>query len=108
MGVRDGSALVSECPGQTQFVWVFNGGKLPSAVFSTRERAEAWIREHRLSGLLTKYPVDIPALEWMVEQGLFSAEKAAEMPPHKRSCFSSASQEHYHYEDGLNQEDSEV
>ena len=48
------------------WVYVFNGAdpqqkgrtSLPSGVFTSREKAEAWITRHRLSGLLTAYPLD--------------------------------------------------
>ncbi len=47
-------------------LWVFvsasQGFRFPGGVFSTRERAEEWIREHRLSGTLTLYPVDVGVL----------------------------------------------
>lgn len=46
-------------------VWVFNGERspFPSGVFSTHERAEAWVAQHRLSGCLTRYPVDTGVYE---------------------------------------------
>ena len=41
-------------------VWIFNGvdGQFPGGVFSSRERAEEWIRARCLSGTLTAYPLD--------------------------------------------------
>jgi hypothetical protein len=46
-------------------IWVFNGGgQFPAAVFSSREKAEVWIAERVLSGVLTKYPVDVPVYDW--------------------------------------------
>jgi hypothetical protein len=52
----------------SQFGWVFNGGggRFPSGVFSTREKAEAWINQHGLSGVLTKYPLDEGAWDWAI------------------------------------------
>lgn len=46
-------------------VWVFNGngGRFPSAVFSSIEAAEPWIGKHSLSGVLTQYVVDTPEAE---------------------------------------------
>lgn len=83
-------------------VWVFNGAnsRFPSGVFSQREKAEAWIAENRLTGVLTKYPLDVGVYEWAIRSGFFQPKK----PKHKSSQFiqgfSSAHQEHYHYEDG--------
>jgi hypothetical protein len=82
-------------------VWVFNGGgTFPAAVFSTRERAEVWIAERRLSGTLTKYPVDISAYDWAVAANAFRPVRPDQSEPRFIGRFSSASQEHYHYTDG--------
>ena len=49
-----------------QYIWVFDGigGRFPSAVFSTRELAEAYIKKYQVSGMLTRYPIDIPVYEY--------------------------------------------
>ena len=84
-------------------VWVFNGNDsaFPAAVFSARERAEAWIEGHHLSGTLTKYPVDVSAYDWAVESGVFRPKRPDQSEPRFIGRFSSASQEHYHYENGV-------
>jgi hypothetical protein len=40
-------------------VWIFvgEGGALPSAVFHTRAEAEQWIERESVSGILRCYPV---------------------------------------------------
>jgi hypothetical protein len=83
-------------------VWVFCGTKAtsPSGVFQTKEEAESWIRANRLSGTLTLYPVGIGAYNWAVQEGLFKPKKAEHSLPSFIQSFTSASQEHYHYEDG--------
>jgi hypothetical protein len=82
-------------------VWLFNGGgDFPAAVFSTRGKAEAWIAERRLSGVLTKYPVDVPVYEWAIANGAFKPKRPDQSEPQFIGRFSSASQEHYHYTDG--------
>ena len=82
-------------------VWVFNGGSnFPSAVFTTRDRAETWIASEKLSGVLTKYPLDIPVYEWAVASGAFRPTRPDQSEPQFIGRFSSASQEHYHYTDG--------
>ena len=84
-------------------VWVFNGagGNFPSAVFTTRERAEEWIVKHRLTGCITKYPLDIGIYEWAIEAGTFKAKRPDQSEPQFIGRFSSAYLEHYHYEDGM-------
>ncbi len=83
-------------------VWIFSGPKaqFPSGVFTGREAAERWIQQHRLSGTLTAYPVDVGACDWAVAGGLFAPKRDNQRSPEFIQRFTSASQEHYHYEDG--------
>ncbi len=83
-------------------VWVFNGnrGTFPAAIFSTKEKAEAWIALHRLSGTLTKYPIDQAIYDWAIARGVFKSEHPYQSEPAFIQRFSSASQEHDHYESG--------
>jgi hypothetical protein len=83
-------------------VWVFNGtdGIFPAGVFTTHEKAESWICLHRLSGCLTKYPLDVPLYDWAIESGVFTPKKPYQCEPNFIQSFSSASLEHYHYENG--------
>jgi hypothetical protein len=84
-------------------VWVFNGagGHFPSGVFTSRERAEAWILANRLEGTLTAYPLDEGVFDWAVRvDGLTERALSHGSEPKFVGRFSSALQEHYHYEDG--------
>lgn len=86
----------------TNGVWVFNGinSKFPSAIFSSVQFAESWIKENSLTGILTFYPLDISAYEWHIQNNWFIPEK--EM--HKSSEFIgkfSGGQYHFHYKDGM-------
>ena len=84
-------------------VWVFNGGgQFPAGVFSARDRAEAWIAARRLTGTLTRYPVDVGVYAWAVGRGAFPPRRPDQSDPEFIGRFSSASQEHYHYEAGVN------
>lgn len=85
-----------------QVVWVFTAPKagFPSAVFSDRDRAEEWIMKHSLEGTLTAYPLDIGVFEWAVERGFFQPKPEKVIDSTFVGRFSSASQEHYHYEHG--------
>ena len=86
----------------SQSVWVFHGegARFAGGVFSEREHAEAWIRKHLLTGMLTRYPLDTGVYDWAVESELFRITKEKHGTPHFIGMFSSAHQEHYHYEKG--------
>jgi hypothetical protein len=86
----------------SESVWVFNGVKsnFPSGVFTTRELAEQWIRKNSLTGTLTRYPLDVGVYEWSLLNGGFTPKREEQKTPLFIGRFSSASQEHYHYEDG--------
>jgi hypothetical protein len=83
------------------YVWVFNGNhnRFPSAVFSSTERAEEWIAAHRLSGTLTRYPVDVSVYDWVQERGYWRPRREEQKTPDFIANFSSAHAEHYHYGD---------
>jgi hypothetical protein len=72
----------------------------PSGVFIQRSVAEAWIGQYKLTGTLTAYPLDIGVYQWAVERGYFKPKKAGDTTAAFIENFSSASQEHYHYENG--------
>lgn len=84
-------------------VWVFTGdrGKFPGGVFTTRALAEDWIRRRKLTGVLTAYPLDEGCFDWALRTGAVSgrAQERGDDPAFV-SSFSSAVQDHYHYEDG--------
>ena len=84
-------------------VWVFNGegGSFPSAIFSTRDAAQSWIRGHRLSGCLTKYPLDQPLYEWAMASGYFQPRYPSQREAPFIQKFSSAYLEPYHFEAGV-------
>ena len=88
----------------TATVWVFNGsgGSFPSGVFSGREKAEDWIRLHKLSGTLTEYPLDMGVYDWAIENGFFTPRKDHQLKADFIGTFSSASQKHDHYVNGEN------
>ena len=88
-------------------VWVFNGGgELPAAVFTARDSAEAWIARHRLSGVLTKYPLDVGVYEWAIGCGAFKPKRPDQSQPRFIGRFSSASLEHYHYDESVDEPDT--
>ena len=92
---------------QLSEIWLFygEGGRFVGGAFTELDAAEAWIYQNRLTGVLTKTPVNSGVLDWAIETD--SHNMAPETLGAKRSdpvfvgSFSSASQEHYHYEHGL-------
>jgi hypothetical protein len=91
---------VNGTPSSLQGVWVFNGAKanFPSGVFTSRENAEAWIRDHNLEGTLTLYPLDQSTHDHAIANGWFNPKTPQQKLPEFIQRFTSASQEHYHYE----------
>ena len=83
-------------------VWVFKAEKavFPCGVFSSPDAAAAWIGKHRLSGVLTAYPLDQGVYDWAVENGYFGRAKPA--TPAFVGSFTSQYQKHYHYVEGVN------
>ena len=79
------------------WIWVFNGanGAIPSGIFTERD-----IAEKQLTGMLTKYPLDIGLYDWAVENDIFTAKREDQKGPHFKQTFTCASLEHYHYENG--------
>ncbi|MFJ3449066.1 hypothetical protein ACIPM0_12685 [Pseudomonas sichuanensis] len=83
-------------------VWVFNGAeaRFPCAVFLELGDAEEWIKDNGLSGVLTKYPVGISVYDWAVINGHFCIKNEKEKSSVFIQEFSSAAQEHFHFENG--------
>jgi hypothetical protein len=83
-------------------IWVFNGenAKFPSAIFSSKNKAIEWIGRLALTGVLTKYPIDIPVYDWAIESGNFTIKTQRDVQPEFIGKFSSAAQEHMHFENG--------
>lgn len=84
------------------FVWVLTGHRanFPSGVFSTRDAAERVIRANKLTGTLTRYPLDRLSYEWAITEGYFKPKRPDQQTPEFMSKFASG-EEHYHYLDGV-------
>src|SRR5579859_7766030 len=83
-------------------IWVFNGegGRFPSGVFSTKEKAQEWILINGLTGTLTGYPMDVGIYDWAISHDFFSPKKEREKSPEFIQRFSCAQQSHLHFENG--------
>lgn len=83
-------------------VWVFHGanGRFSGGIFSDILQAEAWILKYNLTGVLTKYPVNESAYDWAINNNFFEITTDDQTKPLFIQKFTSANQEHFHYEDG--------
>jgi len=88
--------------GSINEMWVFHGegGRFSSGVFTDLALGEEWIKNNKLTGILSKYPINIGVYDWAVENGLFEVKKDSETSSQFIQKFTSASQEHYHFESG--------
>ena len=88
---------------EEKFSWLFHGigGSFASGVFETKDLAEEWIKENSLYGTLTKYPVNKGIYNQAIEKGYFTITKEYQVEGGFIQKFTSASQEHYHYECGF-------
>jgi hypothetical protein len=86
-------------------VWIFlsdsDSGRWPSGVFSSREAAIRWISEHRLTGMITEYPVDVGVYDWAVASGSFRPDKTKHSSSEFIGGFTTAAQVHEHFSDGI-------
>lgn len=83
-------------------IWVFNAeqSRFPGGIFRTREAAESWIAQHKLSGVLTLYPLDTGVYDLFVSQQWFKPKKPDHYSPKFIGGFTDAGQDRYHYENG--------
>lgn len=84
-------------------VWVFSGSGsfFPCGIFSDKDKATEWILKRELTGVLTAYPMDVGVYDWAVGENFFSPKKEHEYTSEFIQRFTSASQEHYHFENGV-------
>lgn len=85
-----------------EYAWAFHGatGRFASGIFGSRAAAQQFIERHTLSGTLTRYPFGVGVYDWAVQNGLFVAQPPAQTTAEFIQRFTTASQEHYHYENG--------
>ncbi len=85
-------------------IWCFNSrSQFPGGVFDDLSTARKWIATNRLSGVLTGYALNLGTFDWALEQGWLSESvkaKAERLGPDFVGGFTSASQPHFHFEDG--------
>lgn len=87
----------------SKIIYVFNGNnnRFPSAVFDNLEKIEEWISLNRLDGILTFYPINLGIYDWAIQKDYFSLKKEEHKSADFIANFSSSSQNHFHYENGI-------
>ena len=84
-------------------IWVFigEGSKLAVGCFDSFDEAIKVISKYELSGLLTQYPINELAYDWAVRNQFFSPKKPEQKTAAFIGRFTSASQAHFHFENGI-------
>jgi hypothetical protein len=84
-------------------VFVFNAvdSAFPLGIFSTSQKAISFITTNKLSGTLTKYPIDMDIYHWTITNGFLKIKSEYQKSPKFIEKFSSAYLEHWHIENGI-------
>ncbi|TXC80128.1 DUF7710 domain-containing protein [Paraburkholderia azotifigens] len=88
---------------ESGFVWVFvgEGARFPSGIFTSLGSGKEWISANQLTGVLTRYPVDEGVYDWAISRNLFTPKKPEHSSPAFIGKFTSASMDHFHFESGI-------
>lgn len=85
------------------WVWVFMASKAQfcGGVFESEEQARSAIVKHRLSGVLTVYPLGMLSFDWAVQNGYFKPPRSGRpVDAELIGSYVSARHEHFHFENG--------
>ena len=77
------------------------GATFASGTFKELKIAEEWIARHKLTGVLTKYPINVGVYDWAIETGKFRPKLKKEIDSKFIGQFTTALMSHHHYEDGI-------
>ncbi len=82
-------------------VWVFHGeaARFASGVFASRADGLAWVARHRLTGVLSEYPLGEGCYDWALARDRFRPSKAHHGSPGHVAGFSPGLA-HVHVADG--------
>lgn len=86
-------------------VWIFHGesARFAAGVFRTEADALAWATKHRVSGIVTEYPVGDGCYDVAVDRGSFKPTKPHHGTSEHVAAFSPGWTRHVHLIDGLPQ-----
>jgi hypothetical protein len=95
---------VSDIPDSTPpaNVWIFHGAtaSFASGVFAHRDQGLEWIAKHRLTGVLTEYPVGDGCYDIAMRAGHFSPSQPHHGTSAHVAAFSPGYTDHVHVRDG--------
>jgi hypothetical protein len=89
-----------------RLIWIFHasGARFAGGAFQDVAVAEYWIQKHKLTGVLTAYPLDEGCFDWALRMGSAGIKgqklKEKSLDPAFVGGFTSASQVHIHFENG--------
>jgi hypothetical protein len=83
-------------------VWIFHGerAQFASAVFTSEADALSWASTHRVSGIVTEYPVGDGCYDLAVARGSFTPSKPHHGTPEHVAAFSPGWTRHIHLMNG--------
>lgn len=92
----------SACLMSARTVWIFHGDEArhAAAVFDTEADGARWIASHKLTGILTEYPVGDGCYDIAVGEGHFHPTKPHHGTPSHIAAFSPGWTRHVHFQDG--------
>jgi hypothetical protein len=83
-------------------VWIFHGeqAQFAAAVFTSEADALSWAAAHRVSGIVTEYPVGNGCYDLAVARGSFTPSKPHHGTPEHVATFSPGWTRHIHLTNG--------
>jgi hypothetical protein len=84
-------------------IWVFMGesSKMVVGCFDSFDGDLKAISKYKLSGLLTRYSMNELAYDWALRNQFFQTKKSEQKTAAFIGRFTSASQAHFHFENGI-------
>jgi hypothetical protein len=80
-----------------EWIWIFCEEE-SFACFVSKKQAFTWIMKTKVSGCLTRYPLNISIYDWAISNHYFSPKFPSHNSAKFIQKFSSAYLEHYHFE----------
>jgi hypothetical protein len=83
-------------------IWLFNGAgaRFVAGAFSDKDQAVAWVKNNRLTGVLTRCPVGVGVYDWAIDNAFFAPNGPHQSSAEFIQSFTSSRQEHMHFENG--------
>lgn len=87
---------------EDEVVWIFHGegATFAAGVFATADDGLAWAARHRVTGILTEYPVGDGCYDIALAKGTFTPKRPHHGTPTHVAQFSPGWTQHIHIENG--------